>query len=164
MQRRVISAFLTAALVAMALVTTGCSADLYTSDDDLSGGAVQPAGPVATPTPVMSPVPDASTLAPTAVQATLVADGYTVALVDASGTPVTDPTGWTFVSESPLAGTPVVDGTTITITLAAPPPPPPVVPAYPSGATAQCNDGTYSFAAHHQGACSHHGGVAQFYN
>ena len=32
-----------------------------------------------------------------------------------------------------------------------------------NGATAQCNDGTYSHAAHHQGACSHHGGVRQFY-
>ena len=31
------------------------------------------------------------------------------------------------------------------------------------GATAICNDGTYSYAAHHQGACSSHGGVAQFY-
>jgi hypothetical protein len=28
------------------------------------------------------------------------------------------------------------------------------------GATAQCNDGTLSFSAHHQGTCSHHGGVA----
>ncbi|MFJ9729418.1 DUF3761 domain-containing protein [Streptomyces sp. NPDC101209] len=27
-----------------------------------------------------------------------------------------------------------------------------------------CNDGTYSYAAHHQGACSHHGGVAIFYH
>ena len=32
-----------------------------------------------------------------------------------------------------------------------------------SGATAQCNDGTYSFAAHHQGACSRHGGVRVFF-
>lgn len=32
-----------------------------------------------------------------------------------------------------------------------------------NGATAQCHDGTYSYAAHHQGACSHHGGVAIFY-
>ncbi len=31
------------------------------------------------------------------------------------------------------------------------------------GATARCNDGTYSYAAHHQGACSRHGGVAEFY-
>jgi hypothetical protein len=34
----------------------------------------------------------------------------------------------------------------------------------PTGATALCNDGSYSYAAHHQGACSHHGGVAIFYN
>lgn len=31
------------------------------------------------------------------------------------------------------------------------------------GATAKCKDGTYSYAKHHQGACSHHGGVAQWY-
>ena len=36
--------------------------------------------------------------------------------------------------------------------------------APPVGATAMCNDGTYSYAAHHQGACSHHGGVAIFYH
>ena len=36
--------------------------------------------------------------------------------------------------------------------------------ASPAGATAMCNDGTYSYAAHHQGACSHHGGVAVFYH
>ncbi len=36
-------------------------------------------------------------------------------------------------------------------------------PGHPAGATAQCNDGSYSYAAHHQGSCSHHGGVAVFY-
>ncbi|MEW2083937.1 DUF3761 domain-containing protein [Streptomyces sp. NPDC005283] len=30
----------------------------------------------------------------------------------------------------------------------------------PAGATAQCNDGTYSYSAHRRGTCSHHGGVA----
>jgi hypothetical protein len=34
----------------------------------------------------------------------------------------------------------------------------------PAGATAKCNDGSYSFSQHHQGTCSHHGGVAEFYN
>jgi hypothetical protein len=34
----------------------------------------------------------------------------------------------------------------------------------PPGATALCRDGTYSYAANHQGSCSHHGGVAQFYS
>ena len=44
-----------------------------------------------------------------------------------------------------------------------PGPAPTVPPANPNGPTARCNDGTYSYAARHQGACSHHGGVAQFY-
>jgi|BarGraNGADG00212_1021973.scaffolds.fasta_scaffold03002_6 hypothetical protein len=45
-----------------------------------------------------------------------------------------------------------------------PAPAPAPAPAQPgNGATALCNDGTYSFAAHHQGACSRHGGVKVFY-
>jgi hypothetical protein len=32
----------------------------------------------------------------------------------------------------------------------------------PAGATAQCKDGTYSHSKTHQGACSHHGGVAKW--
>ncbi|HYM00974.1 MAG TPA: DUF3761 domain-containing protein, partial [Blastocatellia bacterium] len=32
----------------------------------------------------------------------------------------------------------------------------------PAGATAQCSDGTFSFSQHHQGTCSHHGGVARW--
>lgn len=31
------------------------------------------------------------------------------------------------------------------------------------GATARCADGTYSYSAHRQGTCSHHGGVAQWW-
>ena len=30
-------------------------------------------------------------------------------------------------------------------------------------ATAQCNDGTYSYAAQHRGACSNHGGVKTWF-
>ena len=41
------------------------------------------------------------------------------------------------------------------------PGPAPIAPS--GGATALCNDGTYSYAAHHQGACSRHGGVKVFY-
>jgi hypothetical protein len=33
----------------------------------------------------------------------------------------------------------------------------------PQNATAKCKDGTYSFAKQHSGACSHHGGVAEWY-
>lgn len=32
----------------------------------------------------------------------------------------------------------------------------------PKGATAECNDGTYSFSANHRGTCSHHGGVKRW--
>jgi hypothetical protein len=32
----------------------------------------------------------------------------------------------------------------------------------PNGATAKCKDGTYSHAATHRGACSRHGGVAEW--
>jgi hypothetical protein len=35
-------------------------------------------------------------------------------------------------------------------------------PTAPSGATAKCRDGTYSFSQHRQGTCSHHGGVAKW--
>ena len=35
--------------------------------------------------------------------------------------------------------------------------------AGPTGATAICNDGTYSHSAHHSGSCSRHKGVKQFY-
>lgn len=34
--------------------------------------------------------------------------------------------------------------------------------AAPSGATAECYDGTYSFSANHRGTCSHHGGVKRW--
>jgi hypothetical protein len=34
---------------------------------------------------------------------------------------------------------------------------------HPSGATGQCADGTYTYATHHQGACSHHGGVVEWF-
>ena len=39
---------------------------------------------------------------------------------------------------------------------------PVVAGAMPAGATAKCKDGSFSMAAHHSGACSHHGGVATF--
>lgn len=32
----------------------------------------------------------------------------------------------------------------------------------PSGATAHCRDGSWSFSENHRGTCSHHGGVADW--
>jgi hypothetical protein len=34
--------------------------------------------------------------------------------------------------------------------------------ATPPGASAQCQDGSYSFSLHHRGTCSHHGGVVRW--
>src|SRR2546427_8715340 len=36
------------------------------------------------------------------------------------------------------------------------------MPRAPTGATARCRDGTYSFSRHRSGTCSHHGGVAMW--
>lgn len=32
----------------------------------------------------------------------------------------------------------------------------------PTGASAKCRDGTYSFSQHRRGTCSHHGGVSSW--
>jgi hypothetical protein len=37
-------------------------------------------------------------------------------------------------------------------------------PKRAGNATAQCNDGTFSYAVHHQGACSGHQGVKTWFN
>jgi hypothetical protein len=37
-------------------------------------------------------------------------------------------------------------------------------PTAPAGATAKCEDGTYSFSESRSGTCSHHGGVAEWLN
>lgn len=39
---------------------------------------------------------------------------------------------------------------------------PAYAPSEPAGASARCRDGTYSFSQSRRGACSHHGGVAQW--
>lgn len=39
----------------------------------------------------------------------------------------------------------------------------PKVAGGPENATAKCKDGTYSYAKQHSGACSRHGGVAEWY-
>ena len=40
---------------------------------------------------------------------------------------------------------------------------PSISPRIALAATAQCDDGTYSFSQHRSGTCSHHGGVGQWY-
>ncbi len=171
-----IFAFLTS-IVSFSVYSAGVStqrADSQSSISSTHATVTRPApdkpSPTPTPTPP-PPVPDVSAQAPASAQAALTANGYVVVVVDSSGASVADPTGYTYVSESPTAGTPLAPGSTVTLTVAAPPPPPPVVvapapapaPAAGGGASALCRDGTLSYSAHRSGTCSHHGGVAQWY-
>lgn len=131
--------------------------------------------PSPTPTPVVALV-DYAAMTVSAAQSDLRSHGLIVSMKTSDGqAPPSDWTGWTIVGESPSAGTPIYAGSTVTLVLSPPAPvhvAPPAAPAPPAdpapaspgnGATALCNDGSYSYAAHHQGACSHHGGVAVFY-
>lgn len=47
-------------------------------------------------------------------------------------------------------------------TYVAPAPAPTPSNTAPAGATARCNDGTYSYSQNRRGTCSHHGGVAEW--
>jgi hypothetical protein len=62
----------------------------------------------------------------------------------------------------PVGGASCDEGTHYVNSSGACVPRPTVAAAPPSGATAKCVDGEYSFSQHHQGTCSGHGGVAQW--
>jgi hypothetical protein len=53
---------------------------------------------------------------------------------------------------------------TVVVTDSPPPAPPPTPPSSPVGASALCNDGTYTYYDHQCGCCSHHGGVKEWIN
>lgn len=166
MKRLTIAVALSAALFSLA----GCSAIGAVQDSvPLSAVSVPSETPSPTPTPITHVVQDFSSLSGADAASTLAAANISVLLKSTDGSSVTDTTGWSFQSQDVAAGTNLPEGSTVTLTFAPPPPPAPVVvPPAPvadshSGATAMCRDGSLSFAAHHQGACSHHGGVAVFY-
>jgi hypothetical protein len=103
-----------------------------------------------------------------AQQAIVVWDTVDIAALRAAATttappppPTEPPTTAPPATEPPATLPPAPEPPATEPPLPAPPATEPEVPG--GGATALCNDGTYSFAAHHQGACSHHGGVAEFY-
>jgi len=138
-----------AALLGLVIGLSACAA-ADSSSVDKPEPAPPPAVTVTTtatasPTP-LSALPDESASTPAQASDDLRSDGFVVILHDAAGQAVADP---------------------VTLTLAPPPaapPPPPAQPVVPGGgATALCNDGSLSYSAHHQGTCSHHGGVAVWY-
>jgi hypothetical protein len=70
----------------------------------------------------------------------------------------------------PAGGNPTLPPTATRTTSPAPRPsttvavaPQPTTPSAPAGATAICNDGTFSYSKHRSGTCSHHGGVAVWF-
>lgn len=73
----------------------------------------------------------------------------------AAAKPTTIPTTQYVPPPAPVAAVPAPAPAPNPVSAPAPQPAQP-----PAGATALCNDGTYSFSQHRSGTCSHHGGVA----
>ena len=69
---------------------------------------------------------------------------------------------WVIYYQAVSAGKPKTT-TTITTTPTPAPVVTPTVTSHPAGTTGKCNDGTYTSAVNHQGACSKHGGVKLWY-
>ena len=104
--------------------------------------------------------------------AALTQQGLLVSFADAGGNVLPVEQGWSVIGQNPAAGASLRAGSSVRLILSPPPPPEPPAqqeaPAAPQapaggGATALCNDGSLSYSAHHQGTCSHHGGVAVWY-
>ncbi|HEY0258969.1 MAG TPA: DUF3761 domain-containing protein [Lacisediminihabitans sp.] len=165
--------FVISLVLLAAIGLAGCSTAV---DTGASPHVAVSAAPTETPIPepVTHTVQDLSALTGADASALLQGENLVAVVKSTDGSAVADTTGWTFQSQDPAAGTDLTEGATVTLTFAPPPPPAPApvapapapappAPAPGGGATALCNDGSLSFAAHHQGACSHHGGVAEWY-
>ena len=89
-----------------------------------------------------------------------------IALANAAGAAATTTTTTappqTTATPAPQPGQPCPNGTYVNVNRQVVCRPYPSPSGPPPGATAQCNDGTYSFSQHRQGTCSSHGGVGQF--
>ncbi|WP_231947150.1 DUF3761 domain-containing protein [Leifsonia sp. 21MFCrub1.1] len=145
------------------------SGDTGYSADDSTETPSTAANPTADSLP---PVTQADHVGETSEKASaeVTAQGLLVAFADTAGNILPSEIGWSVVGEEPLVGSTLPAGSTVRLIISPPPPPPAPAPApaqapapAPGGATALCNDGTLSFSAHHQGTCSHHGGVREWY-
>lgn len=121
--------------------------------------------PIPTPTPIPTPLPT-QTPQPTAVpQAPAQDTGSTGSTTTNSGGG--DSAGGSTTSDSGGGDTGTYvgsDGCTYTNVSGNQVSCPVFAPSAPAGATAQCNDGSYSFSQHARGTCSSHGGVAVWIN
>ena len=85
--------------------------------------------------------------------------GVTTWLADAKAAPAAPASAKTTASTKTAATTAAAAPTKTTGKAAIVTPP----AGTPANATAKCKDNTYSFSKQHSGACSHHGGVAEWY-
>ena len=117
----------------------------------VSAAAVSAPSPIPSP----SPVPPATSPSPVPMPVPIPSPVPIVAPVSPP-TPVPTP-----VSTTSPAPTGCTNGTYVNVsgnTVCSPE----TAATTPAGATAQCNDGTYSFSQHHRGTCSGHGGVERW--
>lgn len=127
----------------LALAIFGSAAALATRATDHSVTTSRTQSPNAT-----APVP----ASPTPTLASVPTSPPTTAAPAPTSSPPTNPSP---ASSCPNGSYVNVSGNTVCSPYASP-------GGAPAGATARCNDGTYSFSQHRQGTCSYHGGVAQW--
>ena len=140
-------AALTGALLAASLLT-GCDPNPQVTPTGVTTSVVTSA-----PAPTTDPTTETTTVAPTTTTVAPpppVTTAHAVAPAPVAPAPVDPPAAADCGADQYRN----VDGVCVDRPRAAPSP--------PAGATARCNDGTYSFSKHHQGTCSGHGGVAEW--
>ncbi|MES2304524.1 MAG: DUF3761 domain-containing protein [Gemmatimonadota bacterium] len=127
--------------------------------------------PKATPSPRSSaPATPAARMAPTTAAANATgrcADGTTTAAKSKSGAcsnhgGVKEWFGAATAAPAPTPAPPRATPSSRAAPTAAPQVPTRAIPGSPAGASALCNDGTYSQSQHRSGSCSSHGGVKQW--
>lgn len=169
---------ITAALLGVSLLLSGCATqekahsltDVSSTSEHKTPRATPSPTPVVTTETVSStePIPFESTTVNDAArpqgQTAVTTLGVAGVMTTTYRVTMTDGVETSREQISQAVTTPPVTQVTSVGTYVKPPPPPPAAPVMSGGgATALCRDGTLSYAAHHQGACSWHGGVAQFY-
>ena len=128
-----------AAPIPTSVVQPTVEPSVQATETAVSVDSVQSVAVTPSPTPTPTPLPTA----------TVVVITPTPKVIVVSPTPTATPTSALSSSYNTYVN---IDGNTVQD--------PTYSDTVPSGATAHCKDGTYSFSQHHSGTCSGHGGVS----
>jgi len=82
----------------------------------------------------------------------------------APSSPVVTQPAKKIISSAPVDGIPLSNNNTYINSQGNEVHSPAYAPSVPTGASAICRDGTYSFSQNRRGTCSHHGGVSEWLN